>query len=118
VTTSPGTGAAGTTTTANNATSSNSGQPVDITDAPNVGTSAANTVSKALGGVSSGIQQAEGNAAAAGTSWLGSIFSAGTDIFARSAFVILGLLILGGAIVFFAIESKSSSAPAYIPAPV
>jgi hypothetical protein len=105
---------------------SGGGAPLDITNAPEVGTKAANTIAQSAGaaadtlgksvtGAGQAVQSAEGNFAAAGTSWLGSIFSAFTDILVRGGFITLGLVILVGAFVFFYAESKKSDAPVVVP---
>jgi hypothetical protein len=49
------------------------------------------------------VQSSEGNLAAAGTSWLGSIFS-GTNLLVRGSFVAIGLAIPIGAFAFFYAE--------------
>ena len=107
----------GTAPTAQGGTGSNAGAPLDITNAQQIGdqaagtiasgaTTAANTLSKSVTGAGQAVQSAEGNFAAAGTSWLGSIFSAGTSLFVRGGFVALGLVLILGAFVFFYAENR------------
>jgi hypothetical protein len=87
---------------------SGSGSPVDITsDQPEI--NAANTIAKAATGIGTSISNSEGNLAGAGTSWLGSIFSAGTSVLVRTSFVAAGLVILLGAFLFFYIDSKAAN---------
>ena len=62
--------------------------------------------SKSVTGAGQAVQSSEANFAAAGTSWLGSIFSAGTSLFVRGGFVALGLVLILGAFVFFYAENK------------
>jgi hypothetical protein len=113
-----GAGAGGTASAPTAKDTGGGGNPVDVvSNAPEI--SAANAIAKAATGVGSSITGAEGNAAVAGTTWLGNIFAAGTDIFARSTFVLLGLVILGGAGLFFYIESqKGSGGATIVPVPV
>jgi hypothetical protein len=94
------------------------GNPVNIvSNQPEI--NAANAIAKSATGVGTSITSAEGAAAVAGTSWLSSIFSAGTDLFARSGFILLGFLILAGAGLFFYIESqKGSGGTTLVPIPV
>ena len=88
--------------------SSAGGTPIYETNAAAVGADAANTVSKALGGVTQGAAADTQAATSAGTSWLNSLFGEGTDLLARGGFILLGLFLLLGAFVFFYIDSKSS----------
>ena len=107
----------GTAPTATGGSGSNAGAPLDITNAQQVGdqaagtiaqgaTTAANTLSKLVTGAGQAVQSSEANFAPAGTSWLGSIFSAGTSLFVRGGFVALGLVLILGAFVFFYAENR------------
>lgn len=102
------------------------GAPIDITNAPQVGTqaagtiasgatTAANTLSKALGGVTSGAAADTASAEGTGTSWLNSIFGAGENVLIRGGFILIGLVILLGAFLFFWIDSKSADTPQVVP---
>jgi hypothetical protein len=90
------------------APSSQSGTPIYETNAPDVGVNAANITAKATTQLGQDVQNSEGALAAAGTSWLGSIFTAGTSLFVRSGFVALGLVLLIGAFVFFYAETPKA----------
>jgi Cell Wall Hydrolase len=115
--------------TTDNTQSQQDGAPLDIKNAPDIGVKAANTlaqsegsaadtIGKSVSGAGQAIQSAEGSFAAAGTSWLGSLFSAFTDILVRGGFITLGLVILVGAFVFFYAESKKTDTPIVVPVPV
>lgn len=105
------TGEVNTTAPSSNANSQGQGNPVQITGAlPNAVTQAGNTVAKSDTQLGQDIQQAEGSAASAGTSWLGSIFTAGTSLFVRGGFVALGLVLILGAFVFFYAERQTTGA--------
>jgi hypothetical protein len=99
-----GSGEVGANAPQGNAPSSQSGTPIYETNAPQVGVDAANITAKATSQLGRDVQHSEGALAAAGTSWLGSIFAAGTSLFVRSGFVALGLVLLIGAFVFFYAE--------------
>lgn len=87
-----------------------SGAPVNIqSDQPLI--NAANALSKALGGQTAGATADTSSAVGAGTSWLNSIFGEGTDLLARGGFILLGLVMLLGALVFFYIDSRTSNVP-------
>jgi hypothetical protein len=83
-----------------------SGTPLTITDASSIGTQAANTVGQSLTGLTQGVQQSEANFAQTGTGWLNSIFGGSADAIARIGFIFAGILILGGAFLFFYVEEK------------
>ena len=111
----------GTAPTATGGSGTNAGAPLDLTNAQQVGdqaagtiaqgaTTAANTLSKSVTGAGQAVQSSEANFAAAGTSWLGSIFSAGTSLFVRGGFVALGLVLIIGAFVFFYAENRQGGA--------
>lgn len=96
------------------------GPPIMITNAQQIGdqaagtiaqgaNTAANTLSKSVSQAGQDVQSAEGNFAAAGTSWLGSSFSAVTNLFVRSGFVLLGLVLIIGAFVFFYAERQTGA---------
>lgn len=87
------------------------GQPIqnNISDATSIGQTGLNAVSKSVNQAGSDIQGAEGNLAAAGTSWLGSLFGAGTNVLVRGGFIFLGLVVLLGAFLFFYVDSQRAS---------
>ena len=103
-----------------NATDGGGGTPINITDPTKIASQAGDTLSKALGGVTSGVAADTASIEGAGTSWLNSIFGEGTDLLARGGFILLGLFLLLGAFVFFYIDSKGSGGPnvEVVPVPV
>lgn len=116
--TSDGTGSSATNAPTSKATDTGGGTPINITDPTKIAAVAGDTVSKALGGVTSGVASDTQSIEGAGTGWLNSIFSEGTDLLARSGFILLGLFLLLGALVFFYIDSKSGDGVQVVPVPV
>lgn len=106
------------------------GAPIDITNAPQVGTqaagtiatgatNAANTVSKALGGVTSGLGSDTSSVESTGTGWLNSIFGDVNNTLVRVGFVSAGLVVLLLAGLFFFLDAqKGSPNVQVVPAPV
>jgi trimeric autotransporter adhesin len=116
------TGTAPTSSSASTA-SAGGGSPIDITNAPQVGTqaastissgatTAANTVSKALGGVTSGLGSDTSSVESTGTGWLNSIFGDVNNTLVRVGFVAAGLFVLLLAGLFFYLDSRNGE-PAY-----
>jgi hypothetical protein len=91
------------------ATDSGGGAPIQITDATKIASQAGDTVSKALGGVTSGVAADTQSVESTGTGWLNSIFSGGTSLLVRGGLIMVGLFLLLGAFVFFYVDSKTSS---------
>ena len=91
------------------------GIPLQITDATEVGSQAGQTVqkglegaSKSVDGLTKGVGQDTQSAIAAGTGWLGSFESFGTDLLVRFGFLLFALALLAGAWVFYG-KSKGGS---------
>ena len=84
------------------------GTPLYITDPSQIGQNAANTISSATTQLGSDIQSSEGQAAAAGTSWVGSLESYVQGGFIRGGFILLGLVVLMGAFLFFYMERSGN----------
>jgi hypothetical protein len=84
------------------------GTPIqnNIADATAIGQTGLNALSKSATGVGQAVTGAEGNLAAAGTSWLGSIFTGATSLFVRFGLLAAGLIVLLGAFLFFFIDSR------------
>jgi hypothetical protein len=98
------------------------GAPIDLTDASNVGTkaastisqgatNAANTLSKAAGGLTSGLGSDTSSVESTGTGWLNSIFGDVNNTLVRTGFVLAGLVVLLLAGVFFYLDSQKGSGP-------
>lgn len=85
------------------------GQPVEVTNIKQEGIDGANAQASATQDLTKGIVSAEGSFAQTGTGWLGSIFSGITDTFVRSGFVLLGLVVLAGAFLFFYIDAQNGA---------
>lgn len=92
---------------ANDPTSA-AGTPIYQTNAPQIGADAGNTVAKALGGVTSGVASDTQSLEATGGSWLTSIFTGGTSLLVRGGLIMVGMVLLLGAFVFFYVDSKTS----------
>jgi Lysozyme like domain len=92
------------------------GQPVNITDASLVGQQAgqniesgANTLAKSVGNLSQGIGTAETNLGTTATSLLQSLLSALQGWFVQFGFITIGLIVIAGAFLFFYMERKDTS---------
>lgn len=90
------------------ATDGGGGTPIQITDPTKIAAQAGDTVSKALGGVTTGIASDTQSIEATGGSWLSSIFAGGTSLLVRGGLILVGLFLLLGAFVFFYVDSKTS----------
>lgn len=99
------------------------GIAIDVTNVAAAGQTAANTLSsgittgsntlaKSVAGAGQAVQSSEGNLAAAGTSWLGSLFGALTSLLVRGGFIAVGLVILLGALMLFYGEQKQGGSEA------
>jgi len=85
-----------------------SGAKLDVTNAPAIGSDAANTLSQALGGVTQGAASDTKSLEGTGTGWLNSIFSGATSLLVRGGLIMAGLFLLLGAFVFFYADSQAS----------
>lgn len=83
------------------------GSPLWISNAADIGQQGSQDVSKAVTGLNQGVQTAEAKGAATATSLTQSWFGAFTDILARGGFIVVGLVILAGAFLFYYMEGKS-----------
>lgn len=86
---------------------SGSGTPVDVTNIKDEGLNGANAQASATQDLTKGLAADTGSIATTGTGWLSSIFSGVTDVFVRSGFVLLGIVVLLGAFLFFYIDAQS-----------
>lgn len=82
------------------------GQPIYISDPSQIGTAGANAIASATTKAGQDVQQSAGVLTAAGTSWLGDIFTGAQNGLIRGAFIALGLVILIGAFAFFYMEGR------------
>lgn len=104
-----GSGASAPTAPQSKATDTGGGAPINITDPTKIASDAGNTVSQALGGVTSGVAADTKSIESTGTGWLNSIFTGGTSLLVRGGLIMVGLFLLLGAFVFFYVDSKASS---------
>jgi Cell Wall Hydrolase len=86
---------------AGGATNSGSGTPVDITDVTSAGSIAGNAVGTGLNSVGSSVNSSTASIESTGTGWLNSIYTATGNLFVRGGFVLLGIVVLFGAFLFF-----------------
>ena len=92
------------------------GKPESIvSDQPEI--NAANTITKGVGGLTSGIGSDTTSIENAGTGWLNNIFSAETNTLVRGGFLVAGVLAILGAFMFFYLESNRGGST-FVPIPV
>ena len=119
---SAGTAPSGTAPAAQGGSGTGGGAPVDLTNAPQIGdqaagtiasgaTTAANTVSKSLGGVTSGLGSDTSSLESTGTGWLNSIFGDVQNTLVRAGFITAGLVVLLGAFLFFYLDAQRGNGP-------
>ena len=99
------------------------GMPIDIVNAPSVGTQAASTISSAASGaantigqsVQKGTQQLGSSISnstqagiQAGGSWIDALLSGGTDFLIRCGLILIALVILAGAWIFYSADKDKT----------
>jgi hypothetical protein len=90
---------------------STQGTPTFVTNIQQEGSIGAQAQAKAIQGAGQAVQSSAGTLAAAGTSWLGTALTGTENLFIRGGLLLLALVLIGGAFMFFYLDRQGSAVP-------